>query len=388
VTLPRRLLPWLLLTSTVLASTVHGQQPAIAITVEQVRIDAPEAGAYLSGSTVLRAFVDPAIQPHSVNFFVDGRLACTISETPFECDWDAGSKVVEHQIRLVVSLSEGGRVTRTMRTKGLGFVEKVDVEAIQVTVTVTDDKGHFVGSLPRSAFHVFEDKRPQTISNFMAENVPLQMVVAVDISGSMTGSMPKLKKAVKDFLRAVPSRHEVSLLGFNDSIFSLTRKATDPEQRARAVDRLAPWGATALYDTIIRGIETLGRQTGRKALIIFSDGEDQGSHVTLDDVERRLQASDVTLYMIGQGRGVSVERLRHVMQRLAVPTGGRAFTTDSIDELHVAFDELLDELSHQYLVGYQPTNSRRDDTWREIKVVVDGQSHVRARQGYRASPIK
>jgi VWFA-related protein len=88
--------------------------------------------------------------------------------------------------------------------------------------------------------------------------------------------------------------------------------------------------------------------------------------------------------MIGQGRGVSVQRLKAVMQQLCTPTGGRAFTTDSIDELHGAFDELLDELAHQYLLGYQPATAQRDDAYHEIKVQVDGQTGVRARQGYRA----
>jgi VWFA-related protein len=103
-----------------------------------------------------------------------------------------------------------------------------------------------------------------------------------------------------------------------------------------------------------------------------------------ENVERRLQASDVTLYMIGQGRGVTHDYLRKVMQRLTVPTGGRAFTTDNIDALQGAFEELLEELSNQYLLGYQPTNDTRDDSWREIKVEIDGQRNIRARQGYRA----
>ena len=111
----------------------------------------------------------------------------------------------------------------------------------------------------------------------------------------------------------MPAQDQVTLLGFNDSVFALTRKATDPAERVRAVDRLAPWGATALYDVILRGIDMLGRQTGRKALVVFTDGEDQGSHVTIEDVERRLQASDVTLYMIAQGRGVSHDSLKTVM---------------------------------------------------------------------------
>jgi VWFA-related protein len=210
----------------------------------------------------------------------------------------------------------------------------------------------------------------------------------VDISGSMGPSMPKLKKAVKDFFAALPAKNQVTLLGFNDRIFTVTSKNTDPEARVKAVDRLTAWGATALYDVIAEGVNTLGKQTGRKAFVVFSDGEDQGSHVTINDIERRLESSDVTLYMIGEGRGTSVARLKQVMERLAAPTGGRAFTTDSIEELHVAFDQLLDELSHQYLLGYQSTNAKHDDTWREIKVDVDGHHTVRARQGYRATPVK
>ena len=121
---------------------------------------------------------------------------------------------------------------------------------------------------------------------------------------------------------------------------------------------------------------------------MFTDGEDQGSHATLGDVERRLQSSDVTLYMIGQGRGVTLEPLRKIMERLSNPTGGRALFTDSIDELHAAFADLLDELSNQYLLGYAPTNTKRDDNWRRIKVEVDGQHDVRARQGYRITATK
>src|SRR5262245_2504014 len=101
----------------------------------------------------------------------------------------------------------------------------------------------------------------------------------------------------------------------------------------------------------------LGRQTGRKALVVFTDGEDQGSHVAIEDVERRLQSSDVTLYMIAQGRGVSQDYLKKTMQRLTGPTGGRTLVTESVETLQIAFEDLLDELSNQYLVGYQPTNT-------------------------------
>jgi Ca-activated chloride channel family protein len=361
---------------------------AAATDVNAVRIVAPESDSYIGGSTPLRAAVDPTLAVDNLTFFVDGRQACTITVAPFECIWEAGQEVVAHQIRLVVTLTDEQRIVRTVRTRSLGFADKVNVEVVQVTVTLSDDHGRVIGGVPRSAFRVFEDGKPQTITYFASEDVPLELIVAVDISGSMTTVMPKLKKAVKEFLGAIPARDEVTLLGFNDSVFALTRKATDPAERMRAVDRLAPWGATALYDVIVRGIDMLGKRTGRKALVVFSDGEDQGSHVALEDVERRLQASDVTLYMIAQGRGITQEYLRTAMQRLTRTTGGRTFTTESIEGLQGAFAELLDELSKQYLFGYQPTNGKRDDTWREIRVEVAGQKNVRARQGYRATPYK
>ena len=354
----------------------------------QLKIVSPGEESYVSGPTLLRATIVPVDAVASVTFFVDGRQVCALTRPPFECDWDAGPAIGEHQVRAVAALVAGGRAVQTVRTKAVTVTEKVNVDVVQVTVTVSDGRGRFVRNLPRSAFHVSEDGKAQGITHFTSEDVPLEIVVAIDISGSMTPAMAKLKKAVKEFLADVPQQDLITLLGFNDSIFTLTRKTGDPAERGKAVDRLAPWGSTALYDVILRGVEMLGRQTGRKALIVFTDGEDQGSHATMADVERRLQSSDVTLYMIGQGRGVTLDVLKKVMERLSNPTGGRALFTDSIDELHESFADLLDELSNQYLLGYEPINTKHDDVWRKIKVDVDGHHEVRARQGYRATTAK
>jgi Ca-activated chloride channel homolog len=364
-----------------LTISLWAQAPADA---PQLRILSPGEDAYVTGSTLLRAGITPSEPVTGVTFFVDGRQVCALTKPPFECDWDAGAAISAHQVRAVATIKGGTRIVQTVRTKSVGYVERVDVDVVQVTVTVSDGRGKFVRNIPQAGFHVFEDGHPQAITHFASEDVPLELVVAIDISGSMAPSMPKLKNAVKEFLGDVPGQDQVTLLGFNDSIFTLTRKTTDPAERVKAVDRLAPWGSTALYDVLLRGVEMLGRQTGRKALVVFTDGEDQGSHATINDVERRLQLSDVTLYMIGQGRGVTMEPLRRILERLSVPTGGRALFSDSIDELHTAFADLLDELSNQYLLGYQSSNSRRDDAWRKIKVDVDGHHDVRARQGYRA----
>jgi VWFA-related protein len=354
----------------------------------QLKILSPGDQAYVSGPTLLRARVEPPEAVTGITFFVNGRQACALTSPPFECEWDAGPAIAEHQVRAVATLRGGGRIVQTVRTKSVGYAERVDVDVVQVTVTVTDGRGRFVRDIPPTAFHVFEDGRPQAISHFTSEDVPLELVAAIDISGSMAPAMPKVKTAVKEFLRNVPEHDQVTVLGFNDNVFTLTRKATNAADRMKAVDRLAPWGSTALYDVLLRGVDLLGRHAGRKALVVFTDGEDQGSHATINDVERRLQSSDVTLYMIGQGRGLTMEPLRRIMERLATPTGGRALFTDSIEALHNAFAELLDELSNQYLLGYQSSNSTRDDQWRKIKVDVDGHHDVRARQGYRATAGK
>jgi len=368
-----------------LSLTVWAQTPA---GTPQLKILSPGEDTYVTGPTLLRASITPADTVGGLTFFVDGRQVCALTRAPFECEWDAGAAIAAHQVRAVATVKGGARIVQTVRTKSVGYVERVDVDAVQVTVTVSDGRGKFVRNIPQAAFKVFEDGKPQTVTHFAAEDVPLELVAAIDISGSMAPVMPKVKKAVKEFLGDVPPQDQVTLLGFNDSIFTLTRKTTDPAERIKAVDRLAPWGSTALYDVLLRGIEMLGRQTGRKALVLFTDGEDQGSHATINDVERRLQSSDVTLYMIAQGRGVTLEPLKRIMERLSVPTGGGALFTESIDELHDAFNDLLDELSQQYLLGYPPARNVHDDTYRRIKVNVEGGYQVRSRQGYRASPTK
>jgi VWFA-related protein len=374
--------PWLAIAACAgLTISLWAQPPADA---PQLKILSPDEDTYVTGVTLLRAGVTPSETVSALTFFVDGRQVCALTKLPFECEWDAGETITTHQVRAVATVRGGTRIVQTVRTKSVGYVERVDVDVVQVTVTVADGHGKFVRNIPKSAFRVFEDGHPQAVTHFSSEDVPLELVAAIDISGSMAPAMPKVKKAVKEFLGDVPPRDQVTLLGFNDNILTLTRKTTDLAERIKAVDRLAPWGSTALYDVLLRGIQILGRQTGRKALVVFTDGEDQGSHATINDVERRLQSSDVTLYMIAQGRGVTMEPLKRIMERLSVPTGGRALFTDSIDELHAAFADLLDELSNQYLLGYQSTNSKRDDQWRKIKVDVDGHHDVRARQGYRA----
>jgi len=347
---------------------------------------APEDGGYASGPTPVRVRVEPASAAvSSVSLFADGRLVCTLDHPPFECAWDAGPNVVEHVIRAVATLPDGRRVARSIRTKGVSYAESVDVDVVQVTVTVTDDSGRFVRGLRRQDFRLYEDNALQDLTTFVAENVPLEIIVAVDVSGSMTDAMPKVKESVKRFLNAIRPTDRVTVLGFNDSVFTLARPTVDLATRLKAIDRLAPWGGTALYDVIVQAFDLLGRQTGRRALVVFTDGEDLNSRVPIEVAERRLEASDAVLYPIGQGRAPRLVSLKTILERLARKSGGRAFFGDNVDKLDGVFAEILDELSNQYLLGYVPKDLTRDGRWRALRVEMPGKKlRVRARQGYRA----
>jgi Ca-activated chloride channel family protein len=351
----------------------------------QLTIQAPEAGAYVSGPTMIRVTVPQSAGASTMTFYVDGRVVCVDDTAPWECAWDAGATVVEHLVRVVAATSGGSRMVASVRTRGTGYAERVDVDAVQVTVTVTDDEGRFVSGLPVEAFHVSEDGVSQTVTAFSSEEIPLELVVALDVSQSMTPSIPVLKTSSKAFLDALRPEDQVTLLAFNDNIFTLARRSTDAAARGKAVDRLAPWGGTALYDAVITAMNLLGRQPGRRALVVFSDGDDQSSVATLAQVHERLERSDAVVYTIGLGRGSREQTFKQTLERLASASGGRAFMTERIERLERAFSQILDELGHQYLVAYSPTNTRRDGTWRKIAVTVDGGHTVRARQGYRAA---
>jgi Ca-activated chloride channel family protein len=186
-------------------------------------------------------------------------------------------------------------------------------------------------------------------------------------------------------LSALGPKDQVTLTAFNDNLFTLTRRETSPEQRLRAVDRLAPWGGTALYDVIIRGLQQLSKQPGRRVLVVFSDGDDRTSHATLPAVEQAVRSSDATLFMVALGRGTRSAALKTSIEQLVDLSGGRALFVERSEELDDPFAEIIEELANQYLLGYESSNTKRDGAWREIKLELPGHRYsVRARQGYNA----
>lgn len=357
-------------------------------------IVSPVDNTMVSGNSLVRALILPAKHEplvRAVSFYADGQLLCRVDVPPYECAWDAGLRIREHTVRAVADLHDDRRLIHNVRTRGVEFADSVDVNVVQVTAAVSDSSGRFVPQLAKEMFRVYEDNVEQDVTHFAAEHSALEVVVAIDVSGSMASAMPTVRESVKRFLRQLREGDQVSLLAFNDSVFTLGRRETSTAGRVRAVDRLAAWGGTALYDTILRALDTLGRQQGRRALVIFSDGEDQSSHTPLENVVRRVEASDATVFFIGQGRGAQVTSLMEIQNRLSKVSGGRAFQTTDVNELDGVFEQILNELSNQYLLAYQPRALKVDDTWHEIKVELAETSEtsdykVRARQGYRVVP--
>jgi len=365
------------------ALTWSAQAPDVS-----VRIVSPGDDTYLSGPVLLKAVIDPPPRARDVErvmFYADGRLVCTVTDAArAECPWDAGSEVKEHMVRVVADLAGGNRVVATTRTKGLEHVENVTVDVVQVTAVVNDGT-RFVKGLPKTAFRITEDGVPQTITHFSNEGSPLELVVAIDVSQSMAPNMPQLKNAVRKFLSALGPKDQVTLAAFNDNLFTLAKRETVAAQRLRAVDRLAPWGGTALFDVIVRGVQLLSKQPGRRVLVVFSDGDDRSSHATIANVEAVMRSTDTTLFMVALGRGSREAQLRSGVQRLVTLSGGRGLFVERSEKLEEAFADIVEELSNQYLIGYESSNTKRDGTWREIGIdTPEGGHTVRARQGYRA----
>jgi Ca-activated chloride channel family protein len=381
--------PWLTTLAVLLAVRVVGPVVSAFDQGPALHISAPTEGTYASGATRLVAVIDPAARTRDVRqvtFFADGRQVCVVSKPPFQCDWDAGERLVEHQIRAVGLLASGDRLVDTVRTQGLQYAEGVDVDVVQVTAVVTDG-GRFVRGLQQRDFKVFEDDRAQPITSFSSENIPLELITAIDVSSSMTDALPMVKESAKRFLAGLQPADQVTVLGFNDNIFTLARRATDQDARVRAIERLAPWGGTALYDVTIKAIDLLGRQQGRRSIVLFSDGDDQSSHAPIEAAIARTEGSDATIYAIGQGRAVRASNLQDLLRRFATVSGGRAFFSDDIIKLGTVFDEILEDLRNQYLLSYPAPSTRRDGAWHQIRVeVAGGKYHVRARQGYRMTP--
>jgi Ca-activated chloride channel family protein len=345
----------------------------------------PKADDVVSGTIAIQAELPAGAALKEAVVYADGREICRVSAPPIVCQWNAGDSLRQRHIRVVATMSDGRRLTANRFTRKLTVDDVSDVDVVLVTVSVTDANGRFVPGLNRRSFRLYEDDVEQDVTSFTAETVKPEVLTAVDVSGSMRDALPEVKRAVQVFDARLSQASGVSIAGFNHTFFVLANRDAAPAQRLRAIDRMAPWGATALYDALLQGVELLNKQPGRKALVLFTDGADSASQAALDSAERRLKSSDVLLYTVGFGDAVKSVELRQRLESLSATSGALSFFPGSTTDLERVFFIVVTDLSNQYVLGYAPRKSPTDGTWRAIRVVAnDPKLRVRARQGYLA----
>lgn len=320
--------------------------------------------------------------------------------------------------------------------QGSAFRFRSGVELINVTATVSDASGRFVSGLRMEDFVVYEDDKPQTITHFEAERVPVSLGLVLDTSGSMAGDKIRAARTALDrFLYdLLDEQDEIFVYRFSDEAELVQTFTGDRRQLSRALNRIQPKGGTAMYDAVADAIPLA--ETGRyqkKALVIISDGNDTSSETAIVDVERRIRESEVMVYAIGiDGEAEPVARPAPMPPRprspLPIPmpfpprrgrwpgqgglpfqlaqgpfagfagafdrvnimalrditdvSGGRTEVIRDAKDLDPATEGIANELSQQYYIGY-PAPDHRDGQWHSIRVEVPKRGYrVRARRGY------
>src|SRR5271165_5000109 len=287
-----------------------------------------------------------------------------------------------------------------------------EVNVVNLFYNVKDKHGMLIPNLTKDDFSVLEDGKPQTIKYFSAEsNQPLTLGIMIDTSASQTRVLTIEQEACATFLRQVLRQKDLAFVINFDTDVNLDQDFTNNvRDLTRALNKMqinagmggGPPGlgggpipttprGTLLYDAIYLGAdEKLKNEVGRKAMIIFTDGEDQGSRLKIHDAIEAAQKADTICYVIliadrgfygGFGYSGDFE-----MRKLAEQTGGRMIEVgNKQDKLRQAFEQIQNELRSQYSIGYTPTNAKLDGSYRKIQIhPKNGDYKVQARQGYYA----
>ncbi|MCI0524642.1 MAG: VWA domain-containing protein [Acidobacteria bacterium] len=276
---------------------------------------------------------------------------------------------------------------------------KIPTDLVSVTVTVTDAYNRLVTGLDKQDFEIFEDKVKQDISFFNDDDSPVSLGIVFDVSGSMKGKIERAKDALKAFIQTCHNDDDFFLVGFNQRA-NLLAEFTDGDTLANKFTLVDPRGQTALYDAAYLGIEKVkqGRHN-RHALLLISDGQDNSSRYTYGELRKQLKEAAVQIYCIGivemgGGAGGTLDMQgQAILEEISQTTGGKAFFPRSAAELEDATTRIALELRHQYSIGYNPTNVKRDGQWHKIKVNVKGRRglnnlRVQHKEGYYAVPGK
>jgi Ca-activated chloride channel family protein len=254
---------------------------------------------------------------------------------------------------------------------------RVSVDLVNVLCSAFDkNTNSFVTNLTRDDFSVYEDGQKQEIKNFAREtNLPLTIAMLIDTSDSVA---PKLRfeqeAAISFFQSILREKDRAMLVEFDSGVTLLQDFTSDPNKLAKEIRKLRAAGGTALYDAIHMACdEKLIRETGRKAIVILSDGDDESSNMDYNDALEMALRAESTVFAISVSRGgfFGVEGSSEgdtVLKDMARETGGKVFFPFKLAELDDAFRQINQELRSQFSLGYYSTNTARDGSYRKIEV--------------------
>jgi Ca-activated chloride channel homolog len=273
------------------------------------------------------------------------------------------------------------------------FVIKTDVDEVMLHASVVDDKQRLVTNLDRAAFTVFEDGKLQNIISFHHVDIPVDMGIIIDNSGSMREKRAKVNQAALNLVRSSNPKDEVFVVNFNDEQYLDQDFTNNLLKLKEALEKIDARGGTALYDAVVASADHL-RQNGRlekKVLFVVTDGEDNASSETLEQAIKQLQQENgPQIYAIGiLGDEEHPRRAKKALEILAERTGGMAFFPRTLDEVDAISRTIANDIRNQYAIGYKPTTPKGAGGFRQVRVEAKAKGHnkltVRTKSGYYAN---
>ena len=273
---------------------------------------------------------------------------------------------------------------------------RTGVDIVSLNVTVMDGNTRFVSDLDEADFSVYEDGVRQDIDFFSKRQQPLALSLLLDSSASMDDKLPMLQTAAVNFIKRLKPVDIAEVIDFDSRVEIRQEFTGNQSDLIAAVNQLGAGGSTSLHNAIYIALKELRKiravneeDIRRQALVVFSDGEDTSSLVSFEEVLDLAKRSETSVYSIAL-RGVDTQtkgfkEAEYVMRTLAHETGGRSFFPSRIEDLNGVYQQINDELSSQYTIGYISKNQRRDGGLRRLVVRVNRPNHTaRTRQGYYA----
>jgi len=256
---------------------------------------------------------------------------------------------------------------------------KVDVNLINVFATVKDEQGNFVTSLSKDDFRVYEDDHLQDIQIFEKNRVDSSIGILMDTSGSMVDILPYMKRGVHDFTRELPKGGDFFVISFGTTVKVLHTSSQPQKHLDDSLAALRAWGTSTLYDGLLYAMEKLEKSDHpRKALIIFTDGNDNRSAVGYGRIVEEAQSSGVTLYFIAIGSPILIDS--HTLEPLSDVSGGRTLYVSKQEAIAPMLEQIRAELAQQYYLGYY---APRREGFHRLRVEVPGRNvRIRAKTGY------